>query len=284
MRCLLVIPAFNESARLPAYLRALLAGLDRSGLDCHVLVVDDGSGADEVGYVDDLAEMLRPLHSRLLEPLCLGTNRGKGGAVRAGWDAAEDYDWVGFVDADGSISEREVVRLVALAATSQKPVTIFGSRIKMLGRRVERSTLRHWSGRFFAFLVGRTVSARVYDSQCGIKLLPISALRRIQPWLRESGFCFDVEILAALEVVGLPILEVPIDWVDTPGTKVRLFRDTLRMAFALLRISHRRRSWMSLKAPTSLPTRPLVIGTIVPSSTSSSSASVPSAHSPPVAG
>lgn len=279
MRCLLVIPAFHESARLPAYLHELLPALDAARLDCEVLIVDDGSSAEEAGYVRDLAETLRPAHPRLWPTLCLDTNRGKGGAVRAGWELGEDYEWVGFVDADGAVPVREVVRLLTFALSSSPPAAVFGSRVRMLGRRVERSTLRHCTGRFFAFLVSVTVSSRVYDSQCGVKFLPGAALRRITPWLRETGFCFDVEILAALETAGLRIEEVPIDWTDTPGTKVRLLRDTFRMAHALLRIARRRRSWMSLKAPTSHPIRPLVIGTIGQNSTSSSHESAPLARS-----
>lgn len=281
MRALLVIPAFHESARLPGYLRELLHGLDRARLECDVLVVDDGSTAEEASFVRDLCETLQPVHPRLRAPLCLDENRGKGGAVRAGWELADGCDWVGFVDADGAVPVREVIRLLHVAMGSQPPAAIFGARVRMLGRRVERSTLRHCTGRFFAFLVSLTVSSRVYDSQCGVKFLPTAALCRIGPWLRETGFCFDVEILAALEAAGVPIQEVPIDWTDTPGTKVRLLRDTLRMAHALLRISRRRRSWMSLKAPTSHPTRPLVIGTIGPSSSSSSIESAPLAHSRP---
>jgi glycosyltransferase involved in cell wall biosynthesis len=256
--------------RLPAYLHELLPGLDRARIDCEVLIVDDGSTPNEAGYIRDLADTLRPAHPRLLAPLCLDENRGKGGAVRAGWELAEDRDWVGFVDADGAVPVREVIRLLTLAMISTPPAAIFGSRVRMLGRRVERSTLRHWSGRFFAFLVAITVSSRVYDSQCGVKFLPAAALRRIAPWLRETGFCFDVEILAALETAGLRIEEVPIDWTDAPGTKVRLLRDTFRMAHALLRIAHRRRSWMSLKAPTSHPIRPWATGTIGRNSISSS--------------
>jgi dolichyl-phosphate beta-glucosyltransferase len=270
MRCLLVIPAFHESARLPAYLHELLPGLARARLDCDVLIVDDGSEPNEAGYIRDLVATLQPAHPHLLPPLCLDENRGKGGAVRAGWALAEECDWVGFVDADGAVPVREVIRLLTLATISTPPAAIFGSRVRMLGRRVERSTLRHWTGRFFAFLVSVTVSSRVYDSQCGVKFLPTAALHRIAPWLRETGFCFDVEILAALETAGLRIEEVPIDWIDTPGSKVRLLRDTLRMAHALLRIAHRRRSWMSSKAPTSLPIKPWNTGTTGPNLTSSS--------------
>jgi glycosyltransferase involved in cell wall biosynthesis len=243
MRCLLVIPAYRESLRLPAFLRELLPALERARLECDVLVVDDGSGGEQAGYLRDLAETLRPMHPHLLEPLCLDGNRGKGAAIRAGWALAGAREWVGFVDADGAIPVREVVRLLRTARATQPPAAIFGARVKMLGRCVERSALRHWSGRLFAFLVSLAISPQVYDSQCGIKLLPTTALRGIELWLREDGFCFDVELLAALETAGLPIHEVPIDWSDAPGSRVRLLRDTVRMARAVVRIAWRRRHW-----------------------------------------
>ena len=252
MSCLLVIPAFRESERLPPFLAALLEHLDHRALAAEVLVVDDGSGPDEQRRLAEIATRLRPRHPRLLEPLCLAQNRGKGGAVRAGWArATAAHDWVGFVDADGAVPATEVGRLLALAFASAGPTAIFGSRIRMLGRHIERDILRHLSGRVFASLVGRTISPEIYDSQCGLKLLPAAVYRRIAAGLAEDGFCFDVEILAALLTAGAPIIEVPIDWADQPGSKVSLVRDALRMFLGVRRIHARRATWdFSKPAPT----------------------------------
>jgi len=243
MRCLLVIPAFRESERLPAFLADLLPALDRAALAADVLVVDDGSGSEEQTHLKKTFENLRA-HPRLLEPLCLAQNRGKGGAVRAGWEkATADHDWIGFVDADGAIPATEVCRLLQLASSSAAPTAIFGSRIRMLGKTIERSGLRHLSGRLFAFLVGMTITPLIYDSQCGIKLIPMAIYRRIVAWLQEDGFCFDVELLAGLLAARVPVIEVPIDWTDRPGSKVSLFRDTARMFLGVRRIKERRTSW-----------------------------------------
>jgi glycosyltransferase involved in cell wall biosynthesis len=244
MRCLLVIPAFHESERLPPFLAELLASLDRADLPADVLVVDDGSGLDEQQRLAEVAAKLRPQHARLLDPLCLAQNRGKGGAIRAGWEkAAAEYDWVGFVDADGAIPATEVCRLLQLAFDSTEPSAIFGSRIRMMGKQIERSGLRHLSGRLFAFVVGMTITPLIYDSQCGIKLIPAAIYRRIVAWLAEDGFCFDVELLAALLAARAPVVEVPIDWTDRPGSKVSLFRDTTRMFLGVRRIKQRSSSW-----------------------------------------
>ena len=111
MRCLLVIPAFHESARLPAYLHELLPALDAARLDCEVLIVDDGSSAEEAGYLCDLAERLRPAHPRLLPPFCLDANRGKGGAVKAGLVASR-ADFRFLCDADLSMPPAELPRFL----------------------------------------------------------------------------------------------------------------------------------------------------------------------------
>jgi dolichyl-phosphate beta-glucosyltransferase len=244
MRCLLVIPAFRESERLPPFLAELLAHLDRADLPADVLVVDDGSGPDEQRRLSEIAAALRQQYARLLEPLCLAENRGKGGAVRAGWEkASAEYDWLGFVDADGAIPPTEVCRLLQLASDSAEPTAIFGSRIRMLGKQIERSTFRHLSGRLFATLVGTTITPLIYDSQCGIKLIPAPIYRRIAAWLKEDGFCFDVELLAALLAARAPVIEVPIDWTDRPGSKVSLIRDSARMFLAVRRIKERSAKW-----------------------------------------
>ena len=244
MGCLLVIPTFRESERLPPFLAKLLAHLDRAALATDVLVVDDGSGTDEQRHLADLAARLRPKHPRLLEPLCLAQNRGKGAAVRAGWErATAEHDWVGFVDADGAIPANEVTRLLHLAFAAAEPAAIFGSRIRMLGRQIERDARRHLIGRLFASLVGMTITPLVYDSQCGIKLVPTAVYRRIVAWLVEDGFCFDVELLAAILAARAPVIEVAIDWTDRPGSKVSLIRDPARMFLGLRRIRGRRASW-----------------------------------------
>lgn len=240
---LLVIPAFRESERLPRFLPELLERLARCSVHGEVLVVDDGSGAEEQARLSAIVAELRATFPQLRELVCHPQNRGKGAAIRAGWEMCEEHQWLGFVDADGAVPAQEVCRLLEMSATSE--AALFGCRVRMLGRSIERSLARHLTGRLFATLVGCTISPHVYDPQCGLKLIPAAAYRRIARWLQEEGFCFDVELLAALLHARLGVREVPIDWHDRPGSHVSLWRDTWRMFRDVRRISVRRKTWPS---------------------------------------
>jgi dolichyl-phosphate beta-glucosyltransferase len=159
----LVVPCYRESARLPVFLPELCAALDHIE-GARVLVVDDGSGPEEAAAARSLVEGLRPRHACLRPLLELPENVGKGGAVYAGWAAHEGETWLGFVDADGSCSAAEVARLVGLAAAECAPLpALFASRVKLLGRRVERLFKRHLLGRVFATLVSEMLAIPVAD-------------------------------------------------------------------------------------------------------------------------
>jgi len=241
----LVIPCFRESTRLPLFLAELCLAMDALG-GVTVLAVDDGSGAAEAAATSAAIEALRPRHPCLVPLLELPENRGKGGAVYAGWDkAAAETEWLGLVDADGSCSAAETTRLIQLARSA--PVSsqsaLFASRVKLLGRTVERQFKRHLLGRVYATLVSELLNIPVYDSQCGLKLVPRAAYTTVKPHLRIHGFAFDVELMAALLDSGTAVEEIPIDWHEEPGGKVHLLRDSWRMARDVWRIKRKRREF-----------------------------------------
>jgi glycosyltransferase involved in cell wall biosynthesis len=245
-RILLVIPAFKESQRLPRYLEALASSVKVGLPTMKLMVVDDGSGDFEQEHLMKIVRTLMESYSCILDPLLLPNNLGKGGAILAGWDAGVDkYDYLGFVDADGAIPASEVIALANLMTSSPREISFFGSRIKMLGKRIERGWTRHFSGRVFAFFVGLLIEPEIYDSQCGLKFIPSAHFRNIRNRLQGRRFAFDVELTAALRKVGHPIEEVPISWRDVPGSKVSLFRDTFRMLSDTLQIRKEMKQWTS---------------------------------------
>jgi dolichyl-phosphate beta-glucosyltransferase len=237
---LLVIPAYRESLRLPVYLKKLLPALRESGLDIEVLVVDDGSGSEEIRALGKMLDLLRPAYPQLLPPLLLPVNLGKGAAIQAGWNQVRDHQLLAFVDADGSISASEFLRLLSPAGKEPRSDTaLFACRIKMMGRRIERRFHRHLMGRVYATLIGILLEIPIYDSQCGLKIISRAAWDKIKPDLHERGFAFDVDLLLALLKHGYNIKEEPIDWQDIEGSKVHLLRDSLRMFRAVLRLRRR---------------------------------------------
>jgi hypothetical protein len=113
---------------------------------------------------------------------------------------------------------------------------LFASRVKMLGRRVERLFKRHLLGRIYATLVSEILDIPVYDSQCGLKIIPRRAYEQIKDRLSIHGFAFDVDLMVALLDSGCRIDEVPIDWKEMQGGTVRLMRDSWLMARDVMHI------------------------------------------------
>jgi len=243
VKCFIAIPCFQESARLPPFLDSLCRELEKAAFQASIVVVDDGSGSVEAARTRAIINEFQKKYARLIaEPVFLTGNRGKGGAVYAGWAAcladAGAEDLLCFVDADGSVPASEVSRLIGrlLADEDQKWDALFGSRVKALGYHVSRVAARHYVGRVFATLTTLVTGIEVYDSQCGLKVIRRAAFEAIQKDLREMRFVFDVELTSLLLEGGFRIREIPIDWQEVPGSKVRMFRDSIRMFVGLLRI------------------------------------------------
>lgn len=236
--CLLVIPSFRDARRLRPFLDELL-GVLTEGFS--VLAVDDGSGrahAEELCRVVNEARAKTPA-ATLLDPLLMPRNMGKGAAVYAGWRSGPACDVLGFIDADGAVPARELLRIWE-AWPSLDADAVIASRVKMLGRSVERLPMRHYSGRVFATLASQVTGLAVYDSQCGCKLVRRSAFMQAdRRGLTASRLAFDVELLVALSQSDCRIVEFPVDWRDVAGGSVSVVKHALPMVLELIRIRRR---------------------------------------------
>lgn len=229
MHFLLTVPCFRESTRLRPFLADLCRELSPLG-GIAILVVDDGSGGEELEKLNGLVEEFRSNNSFLHPVLSLPQNIGKGGTVYAGWRAHENEDMLMFADADGAVPAQEIARLITTIRSANVPRHAwFASRIKMLGRTVQRLFHRHLFGRVYATLVSELLHVPIYDSQCGCKVVPRIVFEEIQEKLTLTGFAFDVDLLMALLSVHCDITEFPVDWSEIPGGKIHLFRDSWRM-------------------------------------------------------
>jgi dolichyl-phosphate beta-glucosyltransferase len=238
---LLVIPCFQESKRIGAFLPGLCSVLGSVG-NVSILVVEDGGGTSEQVHLREMIDEWRKQHKNLLPPLLIPTNLGKGGAIYQGWKQPGDAQWLAFVDADGSCSASEVRRLIELARSENRTeCAYFASRVLMLGRNVKRLWTRHLIGRVYATLVSELLDIPVYDSQCGLKIVSRAVFEKVRDKLSIKGFAFDVDLLVNLIDSGCEVREIPIDWDERPGGKVRLIRDSAIMFCDILSIRHRRR-------------------------------------------
>lgn len=237
----LVIPCYRESTRIPRFLETLVPELDALGC-VSLMMVDDGSGAEEQARMHAIVEGHRSRHGFIRELLTLPQNLGKGGTVYAGWAAHAGEPWLMFADADGSVPATEIARIIRLARAEHEPNrAYFASRVKMLGRRVERVWYRDVMGQVFHWLVNAALKLQAHDTQCGCKLVPRQAFERARNSLSLFGFAFDLDLLLGLRSQGCDMTEVPVDWHEVPGGKLRLVGDTLRMVRDVLRL--RAKDW-----------------------------------------
>lgn len=240
-KTLLVIPHYNDVLRLEVFLPDLMQTLPPR---FSILISDDGSSPEQQELLSALISRMQSGERMpvLLDPLFTKKNTGKGGAVHRGWNhsGSGGFTLIAFADADGAVSAREILRAEEFI---RSPIchadALLASRVKMLGRTIHRSLRRHLSGRVFATLVSELARVPAYDTQCGLKILTIEAYQKIRPYLSTQGFAFDVELLLLLLQSGCAVVEFPIDWEDVPGSKVRLFKDSIGMALEVLKIHAR---------------------------------------------
>jgi len=236
MKLGLVVPSYRDCERLARFLPELCTALSEIP-EVEILVVDDGSGEMDATRTRLEVEKLRAKYPILKEPLLLEKNVGKGGAIYAGWRTLAQAEWLGFVDADGATPAGEVARMIRMVFENIETTDSYiASRIKLLGRNVNRSIIRHFVGRIFATISSVMTGLPVYDSQCGCKFIRRSAFEKISDLLHETRFAFDVELLVYLDRSGAMIREIPVDWSDIPGSKVSILKDGLKMLIAVRRL------------------------------------------------
>jgi len=212
----IVIPAYNESARILAALQSVVACIREHGWSAEVIVVNDGSR-------DATAEVVRAFARNAPEVRLIENpgNRGKGYSVRHGMLKAQG-DWLLFSDADLSTPIAELDKLWA-AVERERAQAAIGSRDldrSLIG--VRQPLFREFGGRFFNLVIRLLTGLPFHDTQCGFKLFEGAAAREIFRRQRVERFGFDVEVLFIARGLGYRTLEVPVRWNDVAGTKVKM--------------------------------------------------------------
>ena len=223
----IVVPCYNEEKRLRSDEFISFASNEKS---VSFIFVNDGSTDGTSGVLKKLIET-NPAQFSSVE---LKSNSGKAEAVRRGFLKAvkDDFDYIGFWDADLA-TPLQCVRDFISIMDSGKDLVI-GSRVKLLGRDIQRRPARHYLGRIFATIVSVILKLPVYDTQCGAKLFRRnSSLEAAMSVPFHVKWTFDVELLGRLslleEAAGRSASIIQGKWVEFPlpsweevrGSKVR---------------------------------------------------------------
>ncbi|HEX6494760.1 MAG TPA: dolichyl-phosphate beta-glucosyltransferase [Acidobacteriaceae bacterium] len=226
-RYTIVIPAYNETARIERALASVSGCIRQCGWDAEVLVVDDGSTDNTAALVE--AWTRQHPEVRLIRN---GRNRGKGYSVRNGMLRAAG-EIVMFTDADLSSPIDEAERL--FAAIAQGADVAIGSRW-LTGRRIvhKQPLYRRLFGRCFNALTRTIMRLPFADTQCGFKAFRREAAHQVFGLQRIERWGFDPEILFIAIQRGLSVTEVPVTWGHDERSRISYLRDGLQMLMELV--------------------------------------------------
>lgn len=229
---LLLIPAYNEEARIGPALReyaTYFAGNYHGKFQ--LVVVLNGCRDDTLGVVQKMANEFPSISAlEFKQPI------GKGGALIEGLKLAPLADLIGYVDADGASPPRAFHELTRHIGEAD---CVIGSRWLPGAKLHQAQTrLRRFTSRAFHLIVEFFFWMNIKDTQCPCKVMRRECVEKIHPYLRIADLAFDVNLIVALHRAGFHVLELPTEWTDKDGSKVTssLFRSSLTMFLSVLRI------------------------------------------------
>lgn len=227
----IIIPAYNEALRLPPTLEALAEWQRSFGGTVEVIIVVE-PGTDRTREIATEAAGRQPY----LRVMGNTEQRGKGFAVRTGMLSAR-HDLVFYMDADLSVPLEEIAAFVDYFGQNPSVDVLFGNRQHAKSRITRHQNwLRQGMGQTFNTILRQLGLIGVLDTQCGFKAFRRTAAQAIFSQQKIDGFAFDLEVLLLAEQMGYQITDLPVEWKNSPESKVRIVRDSLRMLWDTLRI------------------------------------------------
>lgn len=234
-KAIFIIPFFNEETRIDI-LEYKLAFNEYQSID--FLLIDDGSK-------DNTSTILMSFEKDFdnVSTLLLVKNVGKAEAIRKGVLSINenDYEYLGYLDADLATPISEMIRLVDFSVENNKFDFVMGSRIKLIGNEVIRSMKRHYFGRVFATIISQFIlKTPIYDTQCGAKIIKSKLAKSLfeKPFLTK--WLFDVELLLRFKAIDSKYIyktrEFPLNiWVEKGDSKIK-FTDLLLVPYQIFKL------------------------------------------------
>jgi glycosyltransferase involved in cell wall biosynthesis len=208
----LVVPVYNEEADLAASIYRLHQHLSRDfPFTFRITIADNASVDDTPMIAAALADEFAEVRNVRLE------QKGRGRALHAVWSAS-DAAVLAYMDVDLSTDLAALAPLVASLISGHSDLAI-GTRLSR-GSRVVRGPKREVISRCYNLILKSTLAARFSDAQCGFKAIRSDVARGLLPYVQDTGWFFDTELLVLAERSGLRIHEVPVDWIDDPDSRV----------------------------------------------------------------
>lgn len=228
MKLSLIVPAHNEQDRIAKTLESYSSFFSKIyGKDFEIVVILNACS-------DNTLDVVKKMESRYNQIRHLNyIEGGKGFALIEGFKHAKG-EIVGFTDADGSTSAKEFFKIIQNVNGFDGAI---GSRwIKGSKVMPKQPLSRRIAGRAFYVLVRILFGLGFKDTQCGAKVFKRDALKKILPHLRVKKWAFDIDLLYQAKREKLKVKEVPIEWKDEHGSKLKIFRTSYEMGKTILKL------------------------------------------------
>ncbi|WP_413232566.1 glycosyltransferase [Mycolicibacterium sp. 120266] len=207
-----VVPVYNEQAALANSVHRLHRHLrENFPFPVRITIADNASIDDTPRIAAELAAELDDVRVVRLE------QKGRGRALHHVWSHS-DAPVLAYMDVDLSTDLAALAPLVAPLISGHSDLAI-GTRLSR-NSRVVRGPKREIISRCYNLILKSTLSAGFSDAQCGFKAIRADVARELLPYVEDTGWFFDTELLVLAERTGLRIHEVPVDWVDDPDSRV----------------------------------------------------------------
>lgn len=223
----IVIPAYNEEARLGRSLEQVVSFVSNAAITYEVIVVNNASTDSTREIALSFAERY-PFLSVIDEG-----RKGKGAAVRTGMLAATG-DYIIFCDADFSMPVEEVIRFLP-QNLGEYDIAI-GSREVAGSERIGEPEYRHIMGRVYNWIVRLFAVPRIHDTQAGFKSFRRDVARHLFSLQTIDGWGFDVEVLYVARKAGYKLVEVPITWYYMENSRISPLRDSINMFLEIFKV------------------------------------------------
>lgn len=250
----LVIPCYNESMRVDLMMQGLAEFEEKWKGRYEVIIVDDGSKDDTVQKTEAALSGKYAFLAPKVQVERMPANGGKGSALKHGVTKAKG-DYILTLDADMSTRPAELILWEKREKSlfNGAPAIYIGSRKHEDGK-VEALKSRRFIGGIFNGVVQLFTTLQLKDTQCGFKLYSGDVARFLFGQMQSTGWSHDVELLYQADLNGIAIMEMPVNWVNQPESKVNVVVDSAKMFFGVLGISFR--TWLrnSFVLPFNIPT------------------------------
>ena len=236
----IVLPLFNEEARLPYLFNSIKKFSINTKYDLEFIFVDDGSVDRSLFLVKNFKkENIKIINIKIIN---YKNNKGKGYALKQGV-LSSNKKWILTIDIDLSVSFEQLNYWIKNKYLKKDNNIFFGSRLLKKSKVIAKKS-RVFTGNIFNILLRLIISNKfleIKDTQCGFKLYEKNLAKIIFKKMKEYGYIHDIEILILIRKNKFTVHELPINWVHKDGSKINIIKDSIKMLIDLFRLKLRYR-------------------------------------------